>query len=185
MCRERFRHVASKSAQRGRHPKLSHAREDLDGQVATGGHPAVRERPSKALHVAHAEPRQEGCARVEGLLLGKADVEALEDARPDPLLAEEGERQVDALHGHPVDVLLPVAPRHKREAVAIGANIHIVGPRDTSGNHWALLRQWQRPRRGQLLVAVGAPVDGDVQIVVEIPVEGRCQFDRAGSTQDD
>ena len=47
----------------------------------------------------------------------------LVNSSPDLLLSGEGQWDVDAVEGHPVDVALPVVPLPKGEGVAVHANI--------------------------------------------------------------
>jgi hypothetical protein len=146
----------------------------LDRELAAILDPLVAERPAEAAHVAHPLPRQEGGAAVEGALGVGADPELLEGLHPQVLLADEAERHVDPVHRHPVDVLLPVAPRHEGERVAVRADVHVVAPRKLARDD--LRRRRQRQRQvlgGQLVLGVRVPVHRRVQVVVEVPVERR------------
>ena len=88
--------------------------------------PPRAERPSEAPHVSHPEPGQEGRAGEMLVQILLAEAQPAPDSPPDLLLAVEGERQVDPVERHPVDVFLPVWPLPPHRAVAGSADVLVV-----------------------------------------------------------
>jgi hypothetical protein len=67
---------------------------------------------------------------------------AMTDPLKDGLLSGEGEGQVDAVHGHPVQVALPPIPLPECKAVADGAHVLVVAePVNDSRKKYSILQK--------------------------------------------
>ena len=57
---------------------------------------------------------------------------------PDGLLAAPGQRQVDSMQRHPVDLLLPAGPVPPQEGVALCAHILVIAVPAGRGRSWGM-----------------------------------------------
>ena len=119
-ARELARHVAGEGREDGLHVQLALAGRDLFLEFQLAVQPAVRQRAEPAVDVLHPVPRQVRRARevVPHLLVRQAHFGP--DLVPDGLLARDGERQVDAVQGHPVDEMLPIGPLPPGHRIPVG-----------------------------------------------------------------
>ena len=115
------RHVAGEGRQDGLHVQLALPGRDLLLEFQLAVQPAVGQRAEPAVDVLHPVPRQVRRAGevVPHFLVGEAHLGP--NLVPDGLLAGDGERQVDAVQGHPVDEMLPIGPLPPRHRVAVSA----------------------------------------------------------------
>ena len=84
-------------------------------------HPAT-----KLNHLSIPSPGEKGRPGEELIHLGGLQADLGEHPPPDDLLAGEGERQVDAVERHPVQLALPPAPAPPHRAVADRAHVLVV-----------------------------------------------------------
>ena len=118
--------LASKCREHRKHAEAPHPRQDPVLETQLVFVPSRPQRPAPASEVAHPAPGQEGGAGEMGREVSRADPQLGPDTTPDLLLAGEGQREVDAIKRHPVNVSLPVRPLPPDEAVARGADILII-----------------------------------------------------------
>src|SRR5476649_1694812 len=72
--------------------------------------PALLQRAAMAVNVAHPMPRKKRGTGEIALDLGVRKAVSSPNLLPDSLLAVHGERHVDTVQGHPVDLFLPARP---------------------------------------------------------------------------
>ena len=141
-----FGDVPRESREYWGHVKLLHPSEEAHLKVLSCDNEVLRERPAPALQVAHALPCEEGGAREEGCQVVVGQAKLSKGLLPDVLLSGEGEWQVDSVHRHPVELLLPAFPCPPGHSVADGADVLVVSPfvgachLDVLGNAWGVVR---------------------------------------------
>ena len=85
-------------------------------------------RAVESAHVAHAHPRQVGRAGEEHADLLVGEPHPAPYAGEDGLAGDRGQRHVEAVEGHPVDLSLPFVPAPEGRGVAESADVHIEPP---------------------------------------------------------
>ena len=115
------RDVTRESGQDGTHVQFPLPGDDLLLQFRLAVQPGHRQRAAPMVDVQHPVPGQvRGAGEISpDLFVGQAHF--CPDPIPDGLLAGDGEGEVDALQGHPVDEMLPFAPLPPGHRVAVGA----------------------------------------------------------------
>ena len=114
-------HHAAITRQHGRHTKLAHTGEDILGKCFLPRVPPVFVRSAPTFEVVHQPPGLEAGTGDEGIDFRKGVAELFEHVFPHHVGSDKGERHVDAVERHPVDLLLPAFPRPKGHGIGEGA----------------------------------------------------------------
>ena len=124
---ERLRHVSAEAGQDRFHSPGPLPFEDASAEREMRSDPRRRQRPGVAVQIVHILPRQESRAGEEGENLLPAQTEVQERAQVNSLDPGDGQRHVDAVQRHEVDLAFPARPLPPDHRVAEGAVIQ-AGP---------------------------------------------------------
>ena len=114
-------HMPGKCWQNGAHVQRPLTLDDALLQCGLLLQPLLRQRSTPTVNVGHAVPRQVSRSREVGAHLLIAHAHAGPHVIPHRLLSRDGERQVHAVQGHPIDEAFPVLPLPERHRVAPSA----------------------------------------------------------------
>jgi hypothetical protein len=152
---QRLGHVAGEAGQHVDHAELGLALGDLHAERRLLLDPVRGERAGPAADVAHALPGEERRTGEPALNLGVGEADLEPELLPDNLLAGEGERQIDAVQRHPVDLALPARPVPPGAGIRDGAHVHVVA-KQIRRAHATAADIDRRERRRQLELVAGA-----------------------------
>ena len=164
-------HHAAVTGQHGGHAEFAHTGEDILGKRFLPRVPPVFVRPAPAFEVVHQPPGLEARAGDEGIDFGSGITELFEHVFPHYVRTDEGERHVDAVERHPVDLLLPAFPRPKGHGIGEGAVVEVIAVVGRAGV--PLFCAGHGERGGGEVGGEAVPGEIDVGIMVEIPVDAR------------
>ena len=177
------RHVAGEGRQNGLHVQLPLPGDDLLLEFRLAVQPGHRQRAAPVVDVQHPVPRQVRRAGEIGadFLVGQAQLGP--DLIPDGLLAGDGEGQVDALQGHPVDEVFPVVPLPPRHGIAERAVVQEKAVFDAGldlhrGAHF-------REPAGHLELVGGEPAHIHMAVILQVVVQAHGHGVRVVAADDD
>jgi hypothetical protein len=128
--REGLGHVAAEGRQDRAHAKLAHPAQDPALQVPLLVDPGGGQGRTIALEIAHPLPGREGRAGEISRQVRLAQAGLAPKRPPDIFLALHGQRHVDPVDRHPVDLALPAPPAPPGRRVAKGAGVEVGAVRE-------------------------------------------------------
>ena len=176
------RHHAAVARQHRLHAPFLHALQDFLLQSLLLGIPRSGQRTAPALEVVHLPPCQEGRTGNELAHLLLCVTQSKQQVAPDALLAHHGQRQVDTVQCHPVNLLLPAFPVPEGHGVRKRAVVEVVAQRHLCLVLLLFLDTRQHGRQHGLRVV---PRDVDAAVVLQVPVHAHGHVDPVMAAHDD
>ena len=163
------RDVPGEGREDGFHVELPFAGHDFLLQGFLSFQPGFGQRPAPAVDVQHPVPGQVGGTGEIAADFFIRKPQLRPDLVPDRFLTGDGQRQVDAVEGHPVDEVLPFLPVPPGHRIAIRAVVQEETLRNAGIHPHGGLEPGKR--LGHRALVPGEPADVGVAVIFQIIVE--------------